>query len=172
MATGMPAKRGAAPPGTPGKGMSSLRKLGTAARMTSGDRHLVVEAMAALLAARLRSLLPFKVLARHLGGMVSPPTGSSAPPASLSSDEEHVVFAVRWSIAAVAPWLPFRTQCLQQAIAARTMLARRGIGSVLHLGVGDPTGTTLVAHAWLDAGRLQVTGYPVDPALAEVGRFT
>lgn len=152
--------------------MSSLRrKLLTASAMTRGDRRLIGEAMAALLVARLRSLVPFRVLARHLGGMVSPPTGSSAPPAPLSSDEEHVVFAVRWSIAAVAPWLPFRTQCLQQAIAARTMLARRGIGSVLHLGVGDPTGTILVAHAWLDAGRLQVTGYPLDPALAEVGRF-
>ncbi|WP_416366352.1 lasso peptide biosynthesis B2 protein [Sphingomonas aurantiaca] len=35
--------------------------------------------------------------------------------------------------------MPFRTLCLQQAIAARTMLARRGIDSVLHLGVRDPT---------------------------------
>ena len=148
----------------------ALRKLGTAARMRRADRRLVVEAMAALLTARLRSLLPFRVLARHLGGMV--PSRSPAPPAPLSPDEETSVFAVRWAIGAVAPWLPFRAQCLQQAIAARAMLARRGIGSVLHLGVGDPTGTKLVAHAWLDAGRLQVTGYPVDPGLAEVGRFT
>ncbi len=148
----------------------ALRKLRTAARMRRADRRLVVEAMAALLTARLRSLLPFRVLARHLGGMV--PSRSPAPPAPLSPDKETSVFAVRWAIAAVAPWLPFRTQCLQQAIAARAMLARRGISSVLHLGVGDPTGTKLVAHAWLDAGRLQVTGYPVDPGLAEVGRFT
>lgn len=154
---------------TPGIG-SARRKLATAARMRHADRRLVVEAMAALLTARLRTLLPFRVLARHLGGMVSP-TGLPTPPAHLSAGEEAGVFAVRWAIGAVAPWLPFRTQCLQQAIAARAMLARRGIGSILHLGVGDPTGTKLVAHAWLDAGRLQVTGYPVDPALAEVARF-
>lgn len=146
------------------------RKLATAVQMRHADRCLVVEAMAALLTARLRSLLPFRVLARHLGGMVSP-TGLPALPAHLSAGEEASVLAVRWAIGAVAPWLPFRTQCLQQAIAARAMLARRGIGSILHLGVGDPTGAKLVAHAWLDAGRLQVTGYPVDPALAEVGRF-
>ena len=154
---------------TPGIG-STRRKLVTAVRMRHADRWLVVEAVAALLTARLRTLLPFRVLARHLGGMVSP-TGLPAHPAPLSVGEEASVFAVRWAIGAVAPWLPFRTQCLQQAIAARAMLARRGIGSILHLGVGDPTGAKLVAHAWLDAGRLQVTGYPVDPALAEVGRF-
>jgi len=48
---------------------------------------------------------------------------------------------------------------------------RRGIDSVLHLGVRDPTRTGLEAHAWLDAGGLNVTGYPVDPALTEVARF-
>lgn len=67
--------------------------------------------------------------------------------------------------------MPFRTACLQQAIAARAMLRRRGIGSVLRLGVGDPSGALLEAHAWLDAGALAVTGYPVDRALTEVGCF-
>ncbi|MEG3162563.1 lasso peptide biosynthesis B2 protein [Sphingomonas sp. LB2R24] len=164
--------------------MSSLRrKLRTASGMTRADRRLIVEAIAALLVARRRSLLPFEVLARHLGGIVAPhsrtraPASASAPapapvlPAPLSQAEADMIFAIRWSIGAVAPWLPFRTLCLQQAIAARAMLERRGIGSVLHLGVRDPTGTTLDAHAWLDAGGLNVTGYPVDPALTEVGRF-
>jgi hypothetical protein len=155
--------------------MSSLRrKLHTASRMTRTDRRLVVEAMAALLAARLRSVLPFKVLARQLGGIVAPhtqPHTQGRPPALLSPAEEETVLAIRWSIGAVAPWMPFRTLCLQQAIAARAMLARRGIGSVLHLGVQGITGPKLEAHAWLDAGGLNVTGYPVDPALAEVGRF-
>jgi hypothetical protein len=138
--------------------------------MTRTDRQLVVEAIAALLAARLRSLLPFKILARQLGGIVAPHTPAPSP-APLSPAEEETVLAIRWSVGAVAPWMPFRTLCLQQAIAARAMLARRGIGSVLHLGVQGLTGAKLEAHAWLDAGGLNVTGYPVDPALAEVGRF-
>ncbi len=82
-----------------------------------------------------------------------------------------MIFAICWAIGAVAPWLPFRTLCLQQAIAARAMLERRGIDSVLHLGVRDPTGTALEAHAWPDAGGLNVTGYPVNPALTKVARF-
>lgn len=148
------------------------RKLATAVRMRRTDLALAGEAMAALLVARARGLLPFRMLARHLGGLIPPPNGATAAPSPLSAAEERIVLAVRWAIGAVAPWMPFRTLCLQQAIAARAMLERRGIGSVLHLGVGDPTGTKLEAHAWLDAGGLKVTGYPVNPALAEVGRFT
>lgn len=149
----------------------SLRKLRTALRLGTTDRALAIEAGAALLCARLESgLLPFKVLARRLGGLV-PPHHAAAPALPLSPAQIDAVRAVRWAIGAVAPWLPFRTLCLQQAIAARRMLARRGVGSVLHLGVGDPSGKKLEAHAWLETGGLKVTGYPVDPALAEVGRF-
>lgn len=157
-------------PAASGESMSSLRrKLHTASRMSRVDQRLVVEAIAALLAARVRSVLPFKLLTRHLGGIVAPHT--PAPPALLSRTDEEMVLAISWSVGAVVPWMPFRTLCLQQAIAARAMLARRGIGSVLHLGVQGLTGAKLEAHAWLDAGGLAVTGYPVDPALAEVGRF-
>ncbi len=71
--------------------MSSLRrKLRTASGMTRADRRLIVEAIAALLVARRRSLLPFEILARHLGGIVAPhsrtraPAPAPAPPAPLS----------------------------------------------------------------------------------------
>jgi hypothetical protein len=152
--------------------MSSLRrKLLTASSMTRADRRLIVEASAALLVARLRSLLPFKVLARQLGDILAPHGRAATPAPPAPQAEADMIFAIRWAVGAVAPWLPFRTLCLQQAIAARAMLERRGIGSVLHLGVRDPTGTALEAHAWLDAGGLNVTGYPVDPALTEVARF-
>lgn len=149
-------------------------KLATALRLGAAERRLVAEAAAALLAARLRSgLVPFSRIARDLGGLVAPgaPDPESAPsPAALSPAEREAVFAVRWAIGAVAPWMPFRSLCLQRALAGRAMLARRGIGSVLHLGV-DPSRPRLTAHAWLDAGGLQVTGYPLDATLAEVGRF-
>lgn len=151
--------------------MPLTRKLRTAVRMANVDRRLAVEAAAALLAARLRGgLLPFDVVARQLGGLVAPGTSPpSAPP--LSRSQEDAVRAIRWSVAAVSPWMPFKTACLQQAMAARMMLSRRGIGSVLHLGVDDIAGSKLTAHAWLDAGGVKVTGYPVDPTMHEAGRF-
>lgn len=153
--------------------MAFAAKLRSAARMDAASRALAAEACAALIAARVLSLLPFRMLARQLGGLVPPPRARAdlVPDPSLGEAQRQAIRRVRWAIAAVAPFLPLRTLCLQQAIAARAMLRRRGIGSVLHLGVDQSRGDGLKAHAWLDAGGLRVTGYPVDPALAEVGRF-
>ncbi|WP_010185610.1 lasso peptide biosynthesis B2 protein [Sphingomonas sp. PAMC 26605] len=140
--------------------------------MRRGPRRcaLLAEASLALLDARLRcGLWPFRRLARHLGGLKPAAAAPGAVPVDPPTAE--TIRTVRWAIAAAARRMPFRTACLQQAIAARAMLRRRAIGSVLRLGVGDPSGTVLEAHAWLDAGALKVTGYPVDPALAEVGCF-
>jgi len=148
-----------------------LRKLATALKIGAADRRLVTEALAALVVARVRTLLPFRVLARQLGGMVPPP----AAPAIVSSPaavERQAIHDIRWAVTAVAPWLPFRSLCLQQAIAARAMLARRGIGTVLHMGVDRSKPAGLEAHAWLDAGTVPVTGHPVDSTMVEVGRFT
>lgn len=151
---------------------SPFRKLHTALRLDADDRLLVAEALAALLVARARTLLPFRVLARQLGGLVSPPAGAVTAPISPSTSlDRQMIHDIRWAVGAVAPWLPFRSLCLQQAIAARTMLARRGIGTTLHLGVDRSKPARLAAHAWLDAGNVPVTGYPVDTAMVEVGRF-
>lgn len=145
-------------------------KLRSAARMGPTNRNLVGEAVLALAVARLRSgLRSFKQLAAHLGGAI-PPDAPLPPFPALSIEQEATVRSVRWAVGAVAPWMPFRAVCLQQAIAARAMLARRGIGSVLHLGV-DTSTCKMSAHAWLDVGVLKVTGYPVDPAMNEVARF-
>lgn len=74
--------------------MSLRRKLRTASRLTGDDRRLIVEAIAALLVARLRSLLPFRVLARHMGAIVAPHS-RYPPPAPLSSAQADRVFAIR-----------------------------------------------------------------------------
>ncbi len=159
-----------------------MGKMRTAFGLGRADQRLIVEAAVALLVARLRSALPFRIVARQLGGIVAPhmtptipklvPTPASRP---VPNSDEDAIQAVRWAIRMTAPSMPFRAVCLQQAIAARAMLDRRGIASVLHLGVssaaGSPKNAALEAHAWLDAGGLWVTGYPVDPALTEVGRF-
>lgn len=81
--------------------MSSLRrKLLTASGLTRVDQRLIVEASAALLVARLRSLLPFGVLARQLGGILAPHSqaGAPAPPIpapSAPQAEADMIFAVR-----------------------------------------------------------------------------
>jgi len=56
-------------------------------------------------------------------------------------------------------------------MAARIMLRRRGIASVMHFGAAKGKENPLDAHAWLDAAGVEVTGYPVAPGFAEIGCF-
>jgi hypothetical protein len=65
--------------------------------------------------------------------------------------------------------MPFRALCLQQALAAHAMLRRRGIASVIHFGTARAGQGLADGHAWLDAAGVRVTGYPLDPALTELG---
>ncbi len=74
------------------------------------------------------------------------------------------------AVRAVARWLPFRAKCLEQAIAARAMLRRRGIVSVLRLGVVG--GDVRLLHAWLDTCSGGVTGYPLPPSTVEIACCT
>ena len=57
--------------------------------------------------------------------------------------------------------VPFKAVCLPQAMAARVMLKRRGVASVMHFGAARGQEKPLDAHAWLDAAGVEVTGYPV-----------
>jgi hypothetical protein len=56
-------------------------------------------------------------------------------------------------------------------MAARMMLARRGIASTMHFGAGRGRDKPLDAHAWLDAAGVEVTGYPLAAGLVEIACF-
>jgi Transglutaminase-like superfamily len=64
---------------------------------------------------------------------------------------------VRRIVRLISHILPERSQCLVCGIAAKRVLARRGFGSELSFGV-NPSATPIVAHAWLIAGSVIVTG--------------
>ena len=63
-----------------------------------------------------------------------------------------------WAVEAASRRMPFRTKCLEQALALRFMLNRRGCPSILHYGIRhDEEG--LIAHAWLSChGRVLIGG--------------
>jgi hypothetical protein len=121
----------------------------------SPDGALVVEALAYLAVARAAVVaLPFRVLARRLGARQAETltTGAVDPAPG----------RVSWAIAVAARRAPWRTQCLEQAIAAKAMLKRRGVESTLYLGVAQ---NPIEAHAWVRVGDRNVTGG------SDVGRF-
>jgi hypothetical protein len=151
-----------------------LRRLRSFARLSASRRAMLTEATACLAAARAALILvPFPRIARRLGTFV-PPTDSRVINAPVAGSREQSAIAreVGWAVAVAARNVPFAAVCLPRAMAARIMLSRRSVPSVLHFGgmlTGEPQ--ILEAHAWLDAAGVEVTGYPLDGGLAEMACF-
>jgi hypothetical protein len=133
---------------------------------------LLIEATLRLLAARAVLLFfPFPNLSRRFGTFVPP----SDPRVALGRSDaitEHAAIAgeIGWAVTTAARHMPFRAVCLPQAMAARMMLKRRGVPSVIHFGAAKGA-DALDTHAWLDAAGIEVTGFPVGGQFAEIACF-
>lgn len=53
---------------------------------------------------------------------------------------------------------PWESKCLVRALTAQSFLKRKKIPSTLYLGVGKDENDKMVAHAWIRAGAMYVTG--------------
>jgi hypothetical protein len=147
-----------------------LRRFG---QVDNRRRALLAEAVAYLFAARLALIfIPFPRLARRLGTFV-PPADARATQAGTATapDQVQLAEAIGWAVTRAARYMPFRAVCPPQAMAARVMLKRRGVKSVMHFGAAKGTEKPLDAHAWLDAAGVEVTGYPVAENFAEIACF-
>lgn len=143
--------------------ISRLRKF---VRIGPRRRWLLADALVCLLIAMaLLRFIPFQKIARRWGPMVSRPDGLEAASSSVAQTARVVGWAVRTAAR------PLGATCLRQAMAARAMLKRRGIGSLLHFGVCRDEQGALQAHAWLDVGGVPVTGYPLADDWSELGSF-
>lgn len=135
------------------------------------NRLLLIEAVMWLAGTRLAMLfVPFKVLAARFGTVKHPNDKSGVVEPELSQTQTALAHDIGWAVTRAARYVPFRAVCLPQAIAAKAMLSRRAIPSVMHFGVAKGE-TELAAHAWLDVGRIEVTGFPIGADLVEVARF-
>lgn len=114
-------------------------------------------ALCLLWARLLISWLPFRRWRRALGPIADQP-GANAPPVLTPPQLQKAVGTGR-IIRKVAGRMPFRSDCLPQAMTGRWMLARRGIET--RVAIGSRRGTLeegLLFHAWLLAGDRVVTG--------------
>ena len=134
--------------------MSAVGKL---AALSWRERALLVEAGVLLAGARLAVVaLPFKTLAPRLGVRVDPQSAAPTPPVDAAR-----LGRLTWAMGAVSARTPWRSMCLEQAIAAQAMLRRRRIPNTLYLGVARPTAGGAgppTAHAWVRCGDVDVTG--------------
>jgi hypothetical protein len=118
---------------------------------------LASESVAELALARLLTLLPARTYLRN-------PRSSVHPVVVVSEEALNRARALGTLVETIAPHLPFRTRCLQQAIAVQRMLARRALPGTLCLGVStrheDRQFPRLgrAAHAWVCVGERIVCG--------------
>ena len=72
------------------------------------------------------------------------------PRASTSADD------VVWAIEAASRYLPWRTMCIEQGLAAQRMLRTGGIAATLHYGARQHSDiATIEAHDWVcTSGRI------------------
>jgi hypothetical protein len=133
---------------------AELRKLGAA------DPRLLADLARAgweLALARRR------MLRRPLRELLADEEIAAAP--TLTPDDTAaaaLVARVAFAVPAMGRRVPWRADCLVQALAARRWLAQRGIPTRLRIGATREVPQGFAAHAWLLAGETLVTGGETD----------
>ena len=100
--------------------------------------------------------------ARSLIQTFDPRTLASAQQAPHIDPPKTLLDRVAWAVPAAASRVPWRSDCLVQALAAQNWLHAEGLQTQMHVGVARDEPFT--AHAWLTCGNRVITG-------GEVARF-
>lgn len=113
-------------------------------------------------------VLPFTVIRRLLGENQASAERGAAP---VLDDVQRIrAMHIGRIVELAAAYAPWRADCYPQALTARTFLALRRIPHVVSFGVRRDAGA-LVAHAWVRAGDVAVTGGD-GREYTEVGSFS
>ncbi len=138
--------------------MSVGRGIASFLRAPGRRQALALEAAGELARARLITLLPARIYTRDFGSM------NAAPDAAVAAACPEAASEIGRMVETVARAMPFRALCLQQAVAARRMLRRRGVRATVYLGVKrnaaarNMAGQGSAAHAWVEVGSQVVNG--------------
>ncbi|WP_285713677.1 lasso peptide biosynthesis B2 protein [Erythrobacter oryzae] len=125
---------------------------------TIGKLALAAEALLALAAARF-------VLHRTKPADVQQRNHEAAAAGGLSPGGAHAGrqgAEVAWAITWMSRRLPWRADCLVQALAGQKMLIRRRIASEIRVGTAKHDDGSFEAHAWLVCGPQVLLGGDID----------
>lgn len=113
---------------------------------------LVIEALVALAYARtiLHRTRPHNVLARNRAAQQNA--------SRTGQDPDQSIAQIAFVVPRLARRLPWRADCLVQAMAGQVMLSRRGLASEILVGTAKHPDGTFEAHAWLTCGGPVVLG--------------
>jgi hypothetical protein len=72
--------------------------------------------------------------------------------------DEQGLEMIRDAIIRAGSRSPWRTKCFEKALAAKMMLRRRGMASIIYFGVRKDEQLNMHAHAWVKCGERVITG--------------
>lgn len=135
----------------------------------ASSKWMALEAAFELVLARINTLGSARHFTRLMGELDGRPIAATLDQQAKAARIGHVVELA-------ARWMPFRSVCLQQVLAARRMLRRRHLPATVYLGVlpddlskmadisatTSPSNTPAAAHAWVKSGDRIVNGYTSD----------
>ena len=131
------------------------RRLARFSHLPTRARADLIEAAACLLLARLaQRLMSFQQLTRLFGRpAVRAEVGGA--------EREQTRKGVQWAIEEACWYLPGEMACIPRALAAQTMLGRRGVVTTLYYGAAILPGRGLTAHVWLQDGKEGIVGHEI-----------
>jgi len=139
-----------------------MNAIGKVARLPQADRLLLVEALSAVMIARVGLLfLPLSAVRRIVRGMLR--AGAALPP-----KERRPWDRIVWAVSAAGRWSPVGTTCLASALAGQALLDRHGHSVRLRIGVKRDESGAFAAHAWLEHEGQVILGGPVET----IGTYT
>ena len=112
------------------------------------EKTLFIEALLFLLYSKiLISIFPFKTCIRRFKSVEQ----------INDNIDISTLMNIRTAIARANILVFWKNVCLVNSFAARMMLQRRGIASIIHLGLRYKNSTNMEAHAWLMVGNTNIT---------------
>ncbi len=120
--------------------------------LSKESKRLLLESFFYLGWARFQKRRPFSNLAPSLGEHMQETRMDD------ECTDRKVLAQVSQAIQIMSKYTLWESRCLVQALAAKKMLEKRGVGNTLYLGTAKEDNGEMVAHAWLRSGPYIVTG--------------
>ncbi|MXO90811.1 lasso peptide biosynthesis B2 protein [Pontixanthobacter aquaemixtae] len=136
--------------------MPIFRKLRTFAAQPPAEQFAFAEAV--LLLTYTRILVNF-VPSKRWRNQIAVSKDASGDAVQLDKSQKQIARLVMRAIKQAGRNVPVEFVCLPQALAARSMLTRRGLPSELFIGTKLAAEEDREFHAWLKSGEVVVTGH-------------
>ncbi len=89
-----------------------------------------------------------------------------------SKDQMILILKVKRKLKKIKKRVPWKVKCFEEAIAAKRVLEKYQVKTSIYLGVKKEKENKLIAHSWLKAGGIFITGKNGHEHYAVVGFYS